>query len=138
MVTFLLNVLKTLPSNFWYVLGAALGVSSITTPIAIAYLVANSGSINYRTGNTEIILEGKHLSSVNEQNLTLLEQQLNTQNQKIIDLTEAAKEKNIEQKLKPELKELQLAAQESEIRLNDAKASNDELKTYVDERSLLP
>lgn len=63
MLTFVLKVLKALPANFWYILGCFLGVSSITTPIALAYLVANSGSIIYKAGNTEINLKGKEINN---------------------------------------------------------------------------
>jgi uncharacterized coiled-coil protein SlyX len=75
-------------------------------------------------GDTQIMLEGKHLSNVNEANLAKLEAQLEAQNQTILDLTDAARKKNLEQKLKPELKQLQEAVVESEMRLSDDEASH--------------
>jgi hypothetical protein len=132
MLTFILNTLKTLPSNFWCVLAGFLGVSSITTPIALSYLIVNSSAIVYKTGQTEINLKGKELTSINEDNIDKLQQQIDHQNQKILELTQAAKAKNLDSKL-PELKEVQKAVVESEIRLNDVTSSNEELKNFVEE-----
>jgi hypothetical protein len=137
MLTFFINTLKTLPTNFWHVFGAFLGLSSVTTPIAAAFLIANSGSINYSVGDTQIMLQGKQLSKINESNLAKLEEQLKAQNQTITELTEAAKEKNLEQKLKPELKQLQDAVVESEMRLEDVQDSQEELNDFVKERTNL-
>jgi hypothetical protein len=102
-----ISICKSLPADFWYVLGGFLGASSITTPIAIAFLIVNSGTINYKTGDTEIMMQGKQLSSINADNMAKLEAQLEAQNQAILELTDAARKKNLEQKLKPELKQLQ-------------------------------
>ena len=59
MFKFLGDTFKTLPKVFWITLAAFLGVSTITTPIAIAYLVVNSGGINYVTPEREIRVLGK-------------------------------------------------------------------------------
>lgn len=132
MLTFIFNTLKAFPSNFWYVLAGFLGMSSITTPIALCYLIVNSSGIVYKTGETEINLKGKELTSINEENIDKLQAQLEHQNQKILELTEAAKAKNLEQKL-PQLKEVQESVAESEIRLDDVTSSNEELKHFVEE-----
>jgi hypothetical protein len=137
MFTFIFNTLKTLPTNFWYVLAGFLGVSSITTPIALSYLIVNSSAIVYKTGETEINLKGKELTSINEENIDKLQQQIEHQNQKILELTQAAKAKNLDTKL-PELKEVQKAVVESEIRLNDVTTSNEELKDFVEEAIATP
>lgn len=80
------------------------------------------------------MLEGKQLSKINEANLAKLEAQLEAQNQTILDLTDAARKKNLEQKLKPELKQLQEAVVESEMRLSDVQDSQSELSDYVEEQ----
>jgi hypothetical protein len=129
------SICKTLPSDFWYVLGGFLGVSTITTPLAIAFLIASTGTINYKTGETEIVLQGKELTTINTDNMAKLEAQLKAQNQTILELTDAARKKNLEQKLKPELKQLQEDVQESQIRLEDAQESQEDLIDYVEERS---
>ncbi len=106
-------------------------MSSITTPIAIAFLIVNSGSFQYKAGNTEINLKGKELTNINEANTVKLQEQIERQNQAILELTQAAKDKNLEQKL-PELKEVQKAVVESEIRLNDVQSSQEKLKNFVE------
>jgi hypothetical protein len=126
---------KRLPDDFWYVLGGFLGISSVTTPIAIAFLVASAGTINYKTGNTEIMLQGQELSTINADNMAKLEAQLAAQNQTILQLTDAARKKNLEQKLKPELTKLQEEVQESQIRLEDAQESQEDLSNFVEEQS---
>lgn len=123
---------KRLPDDFWYVLGGFLGISSITTPIAIAFLLASAGTINYKTGNTEIMLQGQELSTINADNMAKLEAQLAAQNQTILQLTDAARKKNLEQKLKPELKQLQQDVEQSQIRLEDAQESQADLAKYVE------
>jgi hypothetical protein len=132
MLTSFISICKSLPADFWYVLGGFLGASSITTPIAIAFLIVNSGTINYKTGDTEIMLHGKELSTINADNMAKLESQLEAQNQTILQLTDAARKKNLEQKLKPELKQLQQDVQESQIRLEDAQESQADLSEFVE------
>lgn len=83
------------------------------------------------------MLQGKQLSKINESNLAKLEEQLKAQNQTITELTEVAKEKNLEQKLKPELKQLQDGVVESEMRLEDVQDSQEELNDFVKERTNL-
>jgi hypothetical protein len=135
MLTSFISICKSLPADFWYVLGGFLGASSITTPIAIAFLIVNSGTINYKTGDTEIMLHGKELSTINADNMAKLESQLEAQNQTILQLTDAARKKNLEQKLKPELKQLQQDVQESQIRLEDAQESQADLSEFLGSRS---
>lgn len=137
MLTFISATLKALPSNFWYVMAGFLGVSSITTPIALCFLIINSGSFVYKTGNTEINLKGKELTNINEANTAKLQEQIERQNHAILELTQAAKDKNLEQKL-PQLKEVQKAVVESEIRLNDVQSSQEELNNYVEEAIATP
>lgn len=127
-----INFCKTLPADFWYVLGGFLGISSVTTPIAIAFLLASAGTINYKTGNTEIMLQGQELNSINADNMKQLEAQLAAQNQTILQLTDAARKKNLEQKLKPELKQLQDDVEASQIRLEDAQESQADLSEYLE------
>jgi hypothetical protein len=136
MFTSFIAICKSLPADFWYVLGGFLGVSSVTTPIAIAFLISNSGTINYKAGDTEIMLHGKELSTINADNMAKLEAQLEAQNQTILELTDAARKKNLEQKLKPELKQLQEDVQESQIRLEDAQESQEDLSNFVEEQSM--
>jgi hypothetical protein len=131
MLTFVYNSCKRLPHNFWYVFGAFLGISSITTPIAIAYLVVNSNGIVYKAGETEINLKGKELRAVNDENINKLETQLEIQNQKILQLTQAAKAKKLEGKL-PELKEVEQASKEAELRLEDVTNSSNDLQDFVE------
>lgn len=132
MALFLLDTLKTFPTSFWHVFGAFLGLSSVTTPIAIAFLIVNSGTINYSAGGTQIMLEGKRLNRQNEANLSLLEAQLESQKQTILQLTDAARKKNLEGKLKPELNQLQKEAEESQNRLEAAQESQEDLSIYVE------
>lgn len=132
MLTSIFSILKALPSNFWYVLAGFLGVSSITTPIAIAFLIVNSASFEYKAGTTEINLKGKELTDINQANIDKLEEQIAYQNQTILELTSAAKEKNLGKKL-PQLKKVEQAAVESEIRLSDVQSSSAELKDFVEE-----
>lgn len=138
MFTFFTSIYNSLPNSFWYAFGAFFGISSITTPIAIAFLVANAGAINYKAGGTEILLEGKSLNKINEDNLAQLEAQLKAQNQTILELTDAARKKNLEQKLKPELKELEAAVIESELRFEDVQESQEDLQNYIEEQEILP
>ena len=63
MFKFLGDTLKSLPQIFWVTVASFLGVSTITTPIAIAYLVVNSGGINYVTPEREIRVLGKKAAS---------------------------------------------------------------------------
>ena len=134
MVNFIFNILKTFPSSFWRVMAFFLGVSSITTPIAIAYIIVNSGSIEYRTGETEVNLKGKQIINQSLDNNAKLEEQVNKLIRSNIELTEAAKEKNVDKKLKPEIAVAEQAAVESKITLEDVSSSNKELKEFVDTR----
>lgn len=63
MLKFLNDALKSLPEVFWVTVASFLGISTITTPIAIAYLVVNSGGINYVTPEREIRVLGKKAAS---------------------------------------------------------------------------
>ncbi|MDJ0591974.1 MAG: hypothetical protein QNJ72_18620 [Pleurocapsa sp. MO_226.B13] len=129
----IVNIINLLPKQFWFILAGFLGVSSATTPIAIAYLIVNSGSIEYKTGETEINLKGKRLTNVNEEKTKKLEQQLERQNQIIQELAEAAKNKKVDGKLKPQIEKLEESAVESKIRLEDVADSNEELNNFVEE-----
>lgn len=120
--------LKSLPLTFWQFFGIFLGISSITTPLSLCYLFVNSGSFDYKTAGTEISLKGKEL----QLNLKKLEEQIEYQNQTILNLTEAAKEKKVEQKIKPQLKEAEKAIIESSIRLGDVQSTQEELNNYVE------
>lgn len=131
MLTSIFSILKALPSNFWYVLAGFLGVSSITTPIAIAFLIVNSASFEYKAGTTEINLKGKQLADINQANIDKLEEQIAYQNQTILELTSAAREKNLGKKL-PQLKEVEQAVVESSIRLDDVNQSQTELNKFID------
>lgn len=110
-----------------------LGVSTVTTPIAIAYLIVNSGSIEYKTGETEINLKGKQLTSTNQEKTKKLEEQLERQRQMIQELAETAKKKKVDRQLKPEIEKLEKAAVESKIRLEDVADSNEQLNDFVEE-----
>ncbi len=132
MLNFISSTLKTLPDKFWYVMGGFLGVSSITTPIAIAYLIVNSGSIQYKAGETEVNLKGKQIINQSLDNTAKLEEQINKLIESNIELTQAAKEKNVDKKLKPEIASAEQAAAESKIRLEDVSVTNKELKEFVE------
>ena len=115
-------------------MGGFLGVSSITTPIAIAYLIVNSGSIEYKTGETEVNLKGKQIINQSLDNTAKLEEQINKLIQSNQELTQAAKEKNVDQKLSPEIANAKKAAVESKIRLEDVSNTNKELKEFVEQQ----
>ncbi len=127
------NFINLLPKKFWFILAGFLGVSTVTTPIAIAYLIVNSGSIEYKTGETEINLKGKQLTSTNQEKTKKLEEQLERQRQMIQELAETAKKKKVDRQLKPEIEKLEKAAVESKIRLEDVADSNEQLNDFVEE-----
>jgi uncharacterized protein YwgA len=132
MLNFISNTLKTLPDKFWYVVGGFLGVSSITTPIAIAYLIVNSGSIQWKTGQTEVNLKGKQLVTTSQNDTEKLESQINELIKSNQELAEAAKAKNLDKKLEPEIAKVEEAAQASKVRLEDVTSSNKEVKDFVE------
>ncbi len=133
MLNFILGIFKILPDKFWYVMAGFLGVSSITTPIAIAYLIVNSGSIEYKTGETEVNLKGKQIINQSLDNTAKLEEQIDKLIQSNVELTQAAKEKNVAKKLTPEIANAEQAAVESKIRLEDVSNTNKELKEFVEQ-----
>ena len=133
MLNFIFNILKTLPSSFWRVMAFFLGVSSITTPIAIAYLIVNSGSIEYRTGQTEVNLKGKQIINQSLDNTAKLEEQVNKLIQSNVELMDAAEQKKVDKKLSPEIANAKKAAVESIVRLEDVSNTNKELKEFVEQ-----
>ena len=110
MLNLITGTIKLLPAKFWVFFGAFLGLSTITTPIAISYLIVNSGGINYVTESKEIKILGKkavaetqHSNKDLQKKLAQMDRQLNRLNgAKNIDQGLAIKEiKDSFDELKP-------------------------------------
>lgn len=76
MIDKIAKLTKTLPTAFWVTLAGFIGVSTISTPLAIAYLVVHSGGINYTTEDTQIRVLGKKAVNETEYSNKVLQQRL--------------------------------------------------------------
>lgn len=77
MVKFLGDIFKSLPTNFWVVLGGFIGVSTITTPIALVYFLTHSQGFDYVRGDTEIKVLGRNATRNTAQSNQNLRDKLN-------------------------------------------------------------
>jgi F420-0:gamma-glutamyl ligase-like protein len=64
---FILDTLAKAKSIIWIILAVSLGITIVSTPMAIAYIVGQSSSIDITARGTEINLKGKEINdSVDE------------------------------------------------------------------------
>ena len=134
MVGFIGNILDKLSDKGKIVLFAGLAIALATLPTAVALVLINSGSIEYKTEDTEINLKGKELTAINNENTKKLQEQIDKLIEANRELAEAAKRKKVDKVLKPQIDKVEQAVVESEIRLEDVSDSQSELKDFVEKK----
>ena len=126
------NILDKLPQTGKLIILGGLAIAVATLPTAIALVLINSGSIEYKTQDTHINLKGKELTTINSENTKKLQQQIDKLIEANQELAQAAKQKKVERMLKPQIEKVEQAVAESEIRLEDVSDSQQELNYFVE------
>ncbi len=134
MLSYIVNILSKIPQKAWLVLAGFLGISCISTPIAIAYLIVNSGSIEYKNADTEINLKGKELTEYNTDLINKLTEKLNKLEEANKELSQTIKRKKLDKHLQPEIEKVDRAIVESEIVVEDLTKNQEELQDLVEEK----
>ena len=133
MATFIGNILDKLPAKGKLLILGGIAIAVASLPTAIAWVLINSGGIEYKTEDTEINLRGKQLTAINDENTKKLQQQIDQLIEANKELAETAKKKKVDQVLKPQIEKVEKAVTESEIRLEDVSDSQKELKEFVEQ-----
>ena len=136
MIASIKNILGKLPEKTWSILAVFLGISLVSTPIAIAYLIVNSGSIEYKNADTEINLKGKRLAKDNSDLIFKLTEKLNKLEKANQELSESVKRKKLDKQLKPQIEKIDRAILESEIVAEDLKTNQEELPHFVEDNPI--
>ena len=111
-----------------------IGISCISTPIAIAYLVVNSGSIEYKNADTQINLKGKKLTEDNTELVLKLSEKLELLEAANKELADSIKQKKLDKQLQPHIDKVDRAIVESEIVVEDLTKNQEELQDLVEEK----
>ena len=126
------SILDKLSQKGKLIIFAGLAVAVATLPTAIALVLINSGSLEFKNQDTEINLKGKELTAINDDNTKKLQQQIDKLIEANKELAEAAKRQKVDQVLQPQIDKVEQAVAESEIRLEDVNDSQSELKDFVE------
>lgn len=81
---------KTLPDIFWITLAGFVGISTITTPIALVYFLTHSQGFNYVRGDTEIKVLGRNAARNTQQTNQQLRNKLDKLEAEIAELKRAS------------------------------------------------
>ena len=114
-------------------MGICLGISAITTPLAIAYLIVNSSQITYSNAETQIELRGKELSETEREKQLALEKQIQSLIAANAELRQAAKRQKVDRVLAPQIQKIELEEVKSQVRLEDSQEASKELSQFVEE-----
>lgn len=138
MLSYIANILTKIPAKTWGILAVFIGISCISTPLAIAYLIVNSGSIEYKNADTEINLKGKELTKDNTELVNKLTEKLNKLEEANNQLSQTIKRKKLHEQLQPEIEKVDRAIVESEIVVEDLTKNQEELQDLVEEKTKTP
>ena len=134
MLSYIANILSKIPQKAWSILAGFIGISCISTPIAISYLVVNSGSIEYKNADTEINLKGKKITEDNTELIEKLREKLNKIELANKELSEAIKQKKLEKQLQPQIEKVDRAIVESGLVAEDLEGNQEELQDFVKDK----
>lgn len=134
MLASITNILSKVSEKTWAIVAVFLGISCISTPIAIAYLIVNSGSIEYKNADTEINLKGKKLTADNTELIVKLREKLNKLELANQELSQSIKRKKLEKQLQPEIEKIDRAIVESGLVAEDLELNQEELQDLVEEK----
>ncbi|MDJ0572165.1 MAG: hypothetical protein QNJ53_24415 [Pleurocapsa sp. MO_192.B19] len=134
MLSYIANILSKIPQKAWSILAGLIGISCISTPIAIAYLVVNSGSIEYKNADTQINLKGKKLTEDNTELVLKLSEKLELLEAANKELADSIKQKKLDKQLQPHIDKVDRAIVESEIVVEDLTKNQEELQDLVEEK----
>lgn len=131
-MNFISKIINEVPEKavIYFCIGLAFFLGSL--PFSMAILGMRLGSFNFKNNDTEINLEGKKLTQIHSEKIQKLEEQNRTKDQYIDELVQVAKQKKVDQVLKPQIENIEQAVVEGEIRLDDVSDSQQELNNFVE------
>lgn len=130
----MLGILKDFSPNTKLVLIIGLVGVVIQIPVCTVLIVLNSGDLSLSTENIDLELNNKatELTAVDNSSTEKLEQEFNKLKQDYLKLKEQAKKKKLLKVLSPELKEIDNSVEQTELRLQDATQSSEQLNEFVE------
>ena len=130
----MLGIVKDFSPNTKIVLSIGIIGVVIQLPICIVLIVLNSGDLSLSTDNIDLELNNKatELTAVDNSSTEKLEQEFNKLKQDYLKLKEQAKKKKLLKVLSPELEQIDDSVEQTELRLQDATQSSEQLNEFVE------
>ena len=122
------------------ILVGSLGFAIATLPLSITMIIMNSTVLSLKTDSVEFEVsgKGKELTAVSAEQHSKLQQDFNRLKQNFDELNRAAKSKNVDRVLRPQLNAVGESVDNTKIRLNDVQESNEQLNDFVEETIIEP